>query len=71
MFKIGDRVHDKKYYKGIGNGVITSIETVRNPSTGVTYTACDVEYDEPVCGPWPRYRTIRRATRCEDALELL
>lgn len=71
MFKIGDRVHDKKYYKGIGNGVITSIETVRNPSTGVTYTAYDVEYDEPVRGPWPRYRTIRRATRCEDALELL
>ena len=71
MYNIGDRVHDRDYVKGCGNGTITDIYPVRNLSGGFTYTGYEVEYDEPVRGPWPRYQLIRRAVCAADRLELL
>lgn len=35
------------------------------------YYIYDVEYDEPVDGPWPHYTKQHRGSFSEDALELL
>lgn len=71
MYNIGDRVHDKHYIKGVGNGTITHISDEINLYTRATYTGYEVEYDEPVRGPWPRYNLIRRAVCCAERLEPL
>ena len=46
MYQIGDRVHDRNYIKGFGNGTVTDIYPVRNLSGGFTYTGYEVEYDQ-------------------------
>ncbi len=70
-FQIGDRVHVKRFVPGVGNGTITYVGKVYRGHV-FDYYVYDVEYDEPVDGPWPHYnRKQHRGSFSEDALEQL
>lgn len=70
IFQLGDRVHVKRYVHGVGNGTITHIGKVYRGGA-FDYYIYDVEYDEPVDGPWPHYTKQHRGSFSEDALEQL
>lgn len=69
-FKVGDRVRPKQFYPGKGVGIVTTIRTERNLSSGLTYLQYEVEYDNPIDGEWPYLSNKRhRGYFCSEALE--
>lgn len=68
IYKVGDRVHVKRYVPDIGIGTITSVSQERNWD-GVIYTGYEVELDSPVQTRWPRYQEVYRLVCCADSLE--
>lgn len=69
-FKVGDRVHNKLYRRGVADGSITRIWNMRTEE-GIPYLGYEVLYDEPVRGPWPSNIKISREVHSAMALVAL
>lgn len=69
-YKVGDRVHNRLFRDGTANGRITRVMQMRT-GNGIPCTGYEVEYEEPVRGPWPCNIRIRKAVHCAMALEAL